>query len=427
MLIQFTFNNYKCFHAETTLSMVAGDMKHPEGSIMSFADYNILNTAVVYGANASGKTKLFQAFKFMTDMVYELANDNKSDWKKGYSPFALAEDIEDESSSFEVVFMLKGIQYRYGFEVDGKKVLSEWLYRKKKKEQCILYRDEEEMYCHHTYISSSIANNLKSAKMVREDTLFLAVLAVWNDKFARKIVGWFSCCNVLSASTSRFANFSTRQLDSPMKGRMIRFMQTADFHIEDMFVHETDSEQIPEEIRERIRKETGKKPMLIDGVGVLHKTFDRNGLSHGKKTFWLEREESYGTYRMFALSAPVIDTLENGKVLFVDEIDNGLHSDLLSAIVSLFSSPETNKYGAQLIINTHNRELINNNLDKFLADQIWITEKDRYGEATLKSLMDYKSEANQSLGEMFREGRYGGVPYLNHFMENVLNEKGGKK
>ena len=140
----------------------------------------------------------------------------------------------------------------------------------------------------------------------------------------------------------------------------------------------------------------------------------------------LEREESYGTYRMFALSAPVIDTLQNGKVLFVDEIDNGLHSDLLSAIVSLFSSPETNKYGAQLIINTHNRDLINSNLSNFLPDQIWMTEKDRFGEATLKSVMDYKNDSKRPLEDLFREGRFGGVPYLNHFMENVLIEKGGK-
>lgn len=401
-------------------------MEHPMGSIEQLTDYGVLKTAVVYGANASGKTKLFQAFKFMTDMVYELAKDNRSDWRSGYVPFAIAEDMDEKTSSFELVFVLDGIQYRYGFEIDGEKVYSEWLYRKKNVEQCMLYRDETELTYHATFISSGIAENLIKAKMVREDTLFLSVLAVWNDKFAKKIVSWFSRCNVLSASTSRFAGFSMKKLNTPMKEQILRFMRTADFNIDDMSIHETDSEELPEEIKERIKNATGKNPVVIDGVSVLHKTYDRNGLSHGKTSLWLEREESYGTYRMFALSAPIIDTLENGKVLFVDEIDNGLHPDLLIAIVGLFSSPQTNKHGAQLVINTHNRELVNGNLNLFMLDQIWITEKDRFGEATLKSVLGYKTETGRPLGEMFREGRFGGVPYLNHFMEDVLKEKGSK-
>lgn len=426
MLIQFTFNNYKCFRGDTKLSMVAGDIEHPVGSTMSFADYKILNTAVVYGANASGKTKLFQAFKFMTDMVFELSNDNKYNWKKDYAPFALAEDMDERTSSFEVIFLIDGIQYRYGFEIDGEKVLAEWLYRKKKVERCMIYRDEEELTYHATFIRSNIADNLINAKMVREDTLFLATLAVWNDRFARKIVGWFAGCNVLSASANRFAGFSLEKLNTSMKNQILRFMQTADFNIDDMFVREVEVEQLPDEIINRLKTTTGQHTKFIDGVSVTHKTFDRNGLSHGKAAFMLEREESYGTYRMFALSAPIIDTLQNGKVLFVDEIDNGLHSDLLSAIVALFSSPETNKFGAQLIINTHNRDLINSKLSNFLPDQIWITEKDRFGEATLKSVMGYKIDLKRPLEDLFREGRFGGVPYLNHFMENVLTDKGGQ-
>ena len=406
--------------------MVAADDDHRQGVVVSYPDYNVLTAAVVYGANASGKTKLFQAFKFMTDMVYELARENKYDWKKQYAPFSLSEDMDDESSSFEVVFLLNGIQYRYGFEIDGEKVLSEWLYRKKKDEVCILYRDDIELTSHGTYISSEIANNLRKAKMVRDDTLFLAVLAVWNDRFAKKIVGWFARCNVLSASTSRFSGYSLKQLNSPMKEQILQFMQSADFNIDDMFIRETDTEKIPEEFRRFIKKENGENPKFIDGVMVQHKTFDKNGLSHGKALLWLEDDESYGTYRMFALSAPVIDTLQDGKVLFVDEIDNGLHSDLLSAIVALFSSPQINKHGAQLIINTHNRDLINNRIGGFQADQIWIAEKDRFGVATLKPLLNYRVESGHSIGEMFREGRFGGIPYLNNFMDNVLKEKRGK-
>ena len=71
----------------------------------------------------------------MSDMVFELANDNKYNWKKDYAPFALAEDMDEKSSSFEIVFVIEGIQYRYGFEIDGERVLAEWLYRKKNEER----------------------------------------------------------------------------------------------------------------------------------------------------------------------------------------------------------------------------------------------------------------------------------------------------
>ncbi len=424
-LIQFSFNNYKCFRDEVRLSMVAANIEHPIGTTCSFQDIDLLKTAVVYGANASGKTKLFQAFGFMTDMVFGLATDNKYDWKKDYTPFAFAEDMEESTSSFEIIFAVEGIQYRYGFEINEEKIVAEWLYRKSNKEVCALYRDEGELYYHGTYISSKIADNLISAKMVRDDTLFLATLAVWNDKFSQRIINSFAGCNVLSASTFGFSGFSLKKLNTPMKGQILKFMQSADFNIDDMFIRESDTENIPEELKERIKNKIGKVPRIIDGVNVIHKTFDKNGLSHGSTSLWLEKEESYGTRRMFSLSAPLIDTLQNGKVLLIDEIDNGLHSDLLKAIIALFLSPKTNKYDAQLIINTHNRELIENGKIGFKLDQIWITEKDRFGEATLKSLLDFKTDDNDSLDVLLREGRFGGVPFLNHFMENVLMGKEG--
>lgn len=423
MLVQFTFNNFRCFRSETTLSLIASDrIKHSDDSVIRFNNYSVLKSSVIYGANASGKTKLFQAFLFMNRMICELAKDNKYDWLSRYTPFELAE-TEEESSSFEVIFIQNDIQYRYGFEINKSEILAEWLYRQgKAKEIEIFYRDDEGVSNYHrTYIKSQIVDIIKSAKMLRKDALFLTILPVWNNQLAIKLIDWFFSANVLSSTSGdRLSHYSMTRLATPMKNKILTMMRSADISIDDLNIREMNPKDIPDEIKQMMKdKGEGK---IIDGVNANHKTFDENGLSHSFKSFSLETDESYGTYRLFALSAPIIDTLENGKVLFVDEIDNGLHSDLLRAIVSLFQNPEINKKNAQLIINTHDIGLLDD-VTLFKSDQIYIAQKDRYGEATLTPLLAFDVSPDKKIGELYREGRFGGVPYLVQFMKNVLSSR----
>lgn len=426
MLVQFNFKNYRCFKSETTLSLVASDkVEHSSNSIVKFEDYSILKTVVVYGANASGKTKLFQAFSFMGRMICGLAKDNKYDWQSNYEPFALDEKVEDKSSSFEVIFIQKGSQYRYGFELNKDEILAEWLYKKgKSKEIEIFYRDDEDFSYHKTYIKSQLSDTIKSANMLRKDALLLTILPVWNNQLTITIVDWFMSVNVLSAtSRSGMAGYSIHCLnDSLMKGKMISMLKSADINIDNLSIREANLDEIPDEIKKMLNTDSIGKGKIIDGINTTHRTFDDNGLSHNSKSFSLETDESYGTYRMFALSAPIIDTLENGKVLFIDEIDNGLHSDLLRAIVSLFQDAEINKNNAQLIINTHDLGLLDTPRI-FKNDQIYISQKDRFGEASLTSLLSFDVDSDCSISKLYREGKFGGVPYLLEFMKNVLSSK----
>jgi AAA15 family ATPase/GTPase len=117
----------------------------------------------------------------------------------------------------------------------------------------------------------------------------------------------------------------------------------------------------------------------------------------------------------------VIDCLENGYVLLVDELDSKLHPNLVCKIVSLFNSKELNQHNAQLIFNTHDTNLLSAEL--FRRDQIWFTEKDRFGVATLFSLADFKSEVrkNEKFEDNYIRGKYGAVPFLANFDQlNVI-------
>lgn len=417
MLVQFKFNNFKCFKDEALLNLVASNyFKEESNNIVSTPFYSVVKTAAIYGANASGKTKLFLAFDFMRSVVLHSANNvNNNIWQNKYDTFRLSTESREASSSFEVVFIIDNVQYRYGFELDKNEIYTEWLFRKKSKEIKVFYRDDEGLEYNSLYINKKIAETLKDAQMVRTNALFLSALSVWNDATASLISNWFYESNILSTSIDNFMGFSLEKLNSSMKSNILALMQEADIGIEDLTANEVSIDNVPDEVKKLLPKEAiiGK---IYNGVKTRHKIYDENYLPVGYEEFAMETDESYGTVKFFALSAPIIDTLEKGKRLFVDEIDHGLHFDLLVALISIFNSPKTNPHNAQLIINTHNIGLLDAGV--FRRDQIYITSKNAYGEASLKPITDFgklRLRKNSKIGDLYKEGKLGGVPYLGEF------------
>ena len=120
--------------------------------------------------------------------------------------------------------------------------------------------------------------------------------------------------------------------------------------------------------------------------------------------------ESEGTKRMFALAVALIDTLEDGLVLVVDELDSSLHPLLVSRLIELFHDPDVNTNNAQLIFNTHDTTVLSPDLLR--RDQIWFTEKDEGGVSTLYSLLDFKPRKGEAFGKGYLQGKYGAVPVL---------------
>ncbi len=159
----------------------------------------------------------------------------------------------------------------------------------------------------------------------------------------------------------------------------------------------------------------------MSDILTTHKRYNSLKKAFDTVNFSLDDDESSGTKKFFALTGPILDVLENGHTLVVDELDSKLHPNLVGKIVSLFNSKELNQKNAQLIFNTHNTNLLKDDL--FRRDQIWFTEKNKYGAAKLYSLADFKSDTVRKM-EPFEEnyirGKYGAVPFLNSF--DYLNE-----
>lgn len=428
MLLQFSVKNYRSFKEKATLSLIASNYdKEVNESENVYLDkkfgIRILKSAATYGANASGKTKLFEAIGFMKKLVISSSKDTQLGDSIDVDPFLLNVETESEPSEFEIIFLYKNTIYRYGFEVTKKEVISEWLYkRSSKKESEIFYRDQDSIDTNRVFPKG---RTLVKEGLVRNNALLLSVAAQFNDEITSDVITWFRNVRVLSGLNELgFRGFTLNKTgDSKYKQKILSLLKAADLGIKDIVLEKLDISKLPKdlpiEIREKFISEIkGENTTLLSDIYTIHNKYDINNEMIGTTNFSLDDDESSGTKKFFALMGPILDVLENGYVFVIDELDAKLHPNLVEKIVALFNSTEYNKNNAQLIFNTHNSNLLDSSLLR--RDQVWFMDKNRYGESKIYSLASFKSKEvskNEDLQENYIRGKYGGVPFLNYFKD----------
>lgn len=436
MLLQFSFSNYKSFKEENIFNLIAPNQtKYDYYTHKTKFNNAVLKVATVYGANASGKTKLFEAFDFMKSFICPPRGQDKIPvldyWQSKYDTFRLNTYSSEANSYFETIFIIDDIQYRYGFELNHKEVIEEWLYMKIKREINVFLREKDKISYNSKHIKSKVADNIISANMISPVASFIAILDTFNEPLSKKIVEWYKNIIVISANDIRSSlRFPFHVLsDDNHKQKIVSFMKSFDFNIEDMILHEIPVNEIPEKIKEMIG-EDNLKGIFYDGVKTLHKQY--NALYERAKDIWfsMEKDESYGTNRLFALSWAILSSLENGRILFIDEFDSGIHPSITRLIIDLYYQCESK---AQLIINTQNASLLNykNKIGKklFLKHQVYLVDKNRYGESYLTPLSDFNNDMRSSLETLYLDGDFGGVPYISAecVLDLIKNTDYGKK
>ena len=292
--------------------------------------------------------------------------------------------------------MLDGQQYRYGFEADRDRVVSEWLfYVPKVRETKLFGRESDNNKLAHKH-SFSVSKTYKAdgiQQKTRDNALFLSVSAQFNVKIAEKILGWLTNqLKIISGLDDKaYLEYTVNCLmGNKNKDEIIQLIKKLDLGIGEIKVEPSIGE---------IK------------VKTVHRKFDSEGNYTSTELFNLDRQESEGTQKVFALAGFLVDVLKNGKVLVVDELDARLHPLISRAIIELFNSNESNPNQAQLIFMTHDTNLLSNKL--FRRDQIWFTEKNRYGATDLYSLAEYKGVRHDASFESdYIKGRYGAVPYI---------------
>jgi len=385
-------------------------------------NYRLLKSAVIYGANASGKSKLLEAIAFMRHFAINSSKESQKGESIDVEPFRLSNETENEPSEFEIIFLFKGELFRYGFEATKEKIVSEWLYHKPKtKEIELFYRDENSFDTHERNFSKG--TTVVKEGLVRDNALLVSVAAQFNEKTAITVIDWFKRLKFLSGLEEMgYQGFTVGKTKVPAhKIKILELLKAADLGIQDIKLQKLDIDRLPKgmpkEMRDEIIREMKEENAeFIADVLTTHKKYDLNKQAVDNVSFSLDDDESSGTRKFFALTGPILDVIENGYTLVVDELDSKLHPNLVCKIVSLFNSKELNTKNAQLIFNTHDTNLLSSGL--FRRDQIWFTNKDKYGEAKLYSLANFKSDEvkkNEPFENNYIRGKYGAIPYLGFF------------
>ncbi|PIB23744.1 abortive infection protein [Maribacter sp. 4U21] len=431
MLIQFKVKNYKTFRETATLSMVASNYdkkireKENVTQIDKF-DLRVLKSAVIYGANASGKSKFYDAISFAKRFIINSATDYNAGDKIPVEPFLLNINSEKESSEFEFIFVIKDVRYRYGFELNNEKVISEWLYEKAKiKEIELFYRDNQDIETHPKRFKK--AGSIAKQGFVRDNQLFISKATQFNDEYSESIYNWFDGLKTLSGhDESRFQGYTMSRLENKKdKNKILKLLKAADLNIDDVKAEMLDLNKMPENmpkgLKDIIIKESKEDDKIFfTDVITTKKKYDDEGNFISDTYFSMDDNESSGTKKFFALTGPILNVLEKGYILVVDELDSKLHPNLVSEIVSLFNSKESNPNNAQLIFNSHDTNLLSSGL--FRRDQIWFTDKNNKGEASLYSLAEFKKiRQNEALESNYLRGKYGAIPFLKYF--NTIDSK----
>jgi uncharacterized protein len=428
MLIEFSVGNYRSFKEKVTFSMVAANLVSQDKDLDTnnvFAvdrELSLVKSAAIYGANASGKSNLAKALQFMKWFMVNSSKETQSTEAIGVERFRLSTETDDQPSFFEIVFLLNGQQHRYGFTADREKVVSEWLYYVPKMRETRLFDRQEDKF--------DVAKVLKAdgiAAKTRDNALFLSVSAQFNVSKSEAILNWLTYCFFLVSGLDD-GNLLHDQAKyifrSDIYDKASELIKNMDLDILGIGIekfaldaNKKKPEHVPSDLWQEIQQDIlegenrarGTNPMPHH-IRTIHRKFNSNGVQVSAEIFSLTTEESEGTQKVFALVSLMVDVLEHGKVLIIDEFDARLHPLMSRSIVELFNSNETNPHNAQLIIMTHDTNLLSNKI--FRRDQIWFTEKDRYGATALYSLAEYKVRNDASFGSDYIKGKYGAIPYI---------------
>lgn len=408
MLIEFRFKNYACFKDEQILSLVASsDQSHKENVIWSAADtkFNLLRSIVVYGANASGKTKLLQALDFVREFVVESASRKPID-PTGTDPFLLDPKSAWEPSEFEITFMQEKVRYQYGFAVDRNRIYLEYLYAAPRGRTVPYFQrefDRETQKESFRFGPSLKGENERIRDLTRENALFLSVAATFNHPMLSAVYRWFSN-QMLTVDVDRTktdilsgSSLTERKYRTQIK----QFLKYADLGITDFRYEE-------EPALSKIIAERG--PDTTIDLGQARRVEFTHAAGRNESVSFPIEAESAGTEQLFYLTIALTDALSEGKITLIDELDSSLHPMLARSLIELVHSPSSNKHNAQLIFNTHDTTLLDNAL--FRRDQVWFTEKEQSGEAHLYSLLEYSPRKGESLAKGYLQGRYGAIPFL---------------
>jgi len=417
MLIEFSVTNYRSFLTTQSLTLTANTATElrEENSFVSPVSSlpRFLRSAVVYGPNAAGKSNLVQAIAFMKRFVLSSAKESQEGEKIDATPFLFNWQSSRDPSELEVLFLQDGIRYQYGFAVNSKRVTGEWLfaYPEGRAQKWFERTYDPETQKDIWYFGPKFSGHRKVwQEATRSNALFLSTAIQLNNEQLKPVFTWFDHkLHVIGQGESIDVGFSTKECEEEKKKKKIfKFMNAADLSITDISLEkkEFSMDDLPPDMPQSIKEEIAKdfKGKKLTRVFFMHPSSD-----NGEDVSLEFNEESAGTRKLFALAGSWLDVLDNGFVLFVDELDTSLHPIMVRFLLNLFHNSEANRHNAQLVFTTHDTTVLDQTLTR--RDQVWFVEKDPENATRLYPLSDYKPRKGEAMQKGYLYGRYGALPF----------------
>jgi AAA15 family ATPase/GTPase len=413
MLIEFRVTNFRSFKGENRLSLLASSDKDLEGSNVAATRNTsvprVLRAVGIYGANASGKSNLIRAMQLMRGIVVESAN-LKPDQQFNIQPFRLDPETDREPTEFELTFFKEGVRYQYGFALNARRIVEEWLLVYKTKQPQTWFMREynpKAQVDEYKFSEAHFKGNRNVWKeATRSNALFLSTAIQLNSESLRPIFDYIAQSLVVFENGSGpVPDYTINHIAKAKSARVRQFLAGADISIDEIALKEVKAEvqNISMDFATGGFTHSGREEQ-----NMVVPTF-KHSSSKGSAVFDFG-DESEGTQKLFFLAGPLFDIFERGQVLIVDELDRSLHALLVRQLIAMFHDPEVNKSNAQLIFTTHDTSLLDG--AHLRRDQIWFTEKDEEQASCLYPLTDFSPRKNEALEKGYLGGRYGAVPIL---------------
>jgi AAA15 family ATPase/GTPase len=428
MLLKFALSNYRSFKDQATLDMEACSIKEYAENVF-FSKYgnhtvNILKSIALLGANSAGKTNLFKGFNLMRYIVINSAKESSFTKTYHIEPFRLSTETENKPSFFECSMMIDNVIYRYGFKIDNKEVVSEWLYMTvKRREETVFIRTKNQFEFVKRFPNDYKNKLLLITELTRKDALYLSVLAQFNIDLGLQITKWFAK-NIIYAEPSLddALSYTAELLADPNYSSLLNeIIEKSDLGFSSV-ERQVDKQA---EQKKSYRNSAGfNNPPPKIKLGSTHIKYDSKNRKVEKVSLELSKDESSGAQKFIALLGPMIKVLMDGGTFWIDDFDAKIHPYIITMVMDLFNSDKYNQNGAQLVSISYNQQI----LKKLRRDQIAFLNKDPYGASSITALYIFNPSvrSNAIFDKEYLQGQYGGVPNISNVFNLDLKHKPGK-
>ena len=403
MLLQFSCSNHKSIKNKIIFSAIAGSDDTFEESLKPFSNFRVVPSAVIYGPNGSGKSNFISALEFMRSLVSESIKH-----QPGQGIFQAPHKLNpaDVPSEYDIQFVKDDIRYVYGFSIVSNVVQEEYLYYFPKGRQVKIFERESmkirpgDKYKNFFGVSISV---------LKENRLFLSCAANYTNikEIEDAFLFFREDIVIYNPQINNWTEYSIQlmQQSEEVKKVFVEILQALGTGIKDVRVRLEKTrlavKDLPQEMPEALKMLMTSQNTNVIEAKLVYDAFETDLMS----------EESTGIKRLFEVICPIIDIINNGKILVCDEIETSFHESIVYQIVKLFNMTKKDQF-AQLIFSTHDTSLLDSSL--FRRDQIWFTQLDHQRSTDLYSLVEIKNvRKTENLEKGYISGKYGAIPVVN--------------